>query len=311
MEKSGSGSGSGANEHSKQSNVKSIRLFGKEIFVASMQQEQERSVTLLANNVVIPPAAWTSVPFVPVAASSSVPPVSMAASSSVPPVFMAASSSVPPVPVAGSPPRVQAPAPDPKPEFSQPRQRRAMSRPTAEETKRARIPPPDLPDNFKTRVTLLGGRDPVLVIQKYVYKTDVNTYENRLSLPKNQIRVDFLTDEEKAMMEYQMINFNKYRREGLPVKVVDMWMMVHDMILKKWGERKNKNGETCWSFALISRWNEVAETNGLVVGDVIQLWAFRFDGNKLGLALVKLDADIAMAVDADAEDSNSESEGSS
>ncbi|GAB2273442.1 hypothetical protein Dimus_008235 [Dionaea muscipula] len=273
----------GANEHTKQSNIKSIRLFGKEIFVATTQQEQERSVSLFAHNL-----------------------FNHSSSSFYYPNFLnkgfaaAAEQREAPKPAAAQ----QQPQP--------PRSRKPMTRPTAEETKRARIHPPALPLNFKGKITLLGGTDPMLVIQKYVYKTDVNTYEGRLSLPKNQIRANFLTREEKVMIE-QTVSINRSKREGLNVKVIDMWMTEHEMILKKWGERKNKNGETCWSYALISRWNEVAESNGLVKGDVIQLWSFRFEGKKLGLALVKLDEDMAKVVDADAEEddsSNSESEGS-
>ena len=61
-------------------------------------------------------------------------------------------------------------------------------------------PPPalDIPEEVRNHIERrLNGTDIMLVIEKKLTATDMNKGENRLSVPRKQVRVDFLTEEEK------------------------------------------------------------------------------------------------------------------
>ncbi|RVW90659.1 hypothetical protein CK203_038784 [Vitis vinifera] len=44
-------------------------------------------------------------------------------------------------------------------------------------------PPPELPEDFKVRIREMNGTHPILVLEKQLFKTDINKGENRLSMP--------------------------------------------------------------------------------------------------------------------------------
>lgn len=62
----------------------------------------------------------------------------------------------------------------------------------------------DLPTEPKDRIRALNGSDVIMVIEKTLYETDVNTGNGRLSLPARQggrqIDMRFLTEEEKVFL---------------------------------------------------------------------------------------------------------------
>nr|GMC47061.1 B3 domain-containing protein At1g05920-like [Ipomoea batatas] len=65
-------------------------------------------------------------------------------------------------------------------------------------------PPPELPVEFRNLIHQLAGNRAVcvekLVIQKELTKTDVNSTQNRLSIPARLVREEFLTEEEHLLL---------------------------------------------------------------------------------------------------------------
>ena len=135
-------------------------------------------------------------------------------------------------------------------------------------------PPPDLPQEFKEVIKKMGGRDELLVIQKKLFKTDITKNNNRFSIPLRQIvRTDFLNEEEKEKL-----------RAGQEIRVQFIDPMLNTghinydchIVLVQWDMPKD-TGNTSSTYALRSTWNEVRESNGLKIDDVVQLWSFRVD----------------------------------
>ncbi|KAL6321092.1 hypothetical protein AAG906_012864 [Vitis piasezkii] len=68
-------------------------------------------------------------------------------------------------------------------------------------------PPPELPEDLKVRIREMNGTHPILVLEKRLFKTDINEGENRLSMPLNQIRREFLSEDEKMrVVEGMQVN---------------------------------------------------------------------------------------------------------
>nr|POE67141.1 putative b3 domain-containing protein [Quercus suber] len=127
-------------------------------------------------------------------------------------------------------------------------------------------PPPDLPQEFQEKIKDMGGRDKLLVIQKKLFKTDITKGNNRFSIPLRQIvRADFLTEEEKELLR---------ARHKIEVQFIDPMLKIGDIVLAQWDMPKD-TGNTSSTYVLISTWNEVQESNGLNIDDVVQLWSFR------------------------------------
>uniref|UniRef100_A0A7N0V933 Uncharacterized protein n=1 Tax=Kalanchoe fedtschenkoi TaxID=63787 RepID=A0A7N0V933_KALFE len=90
-------------------------------------------------------------------------------------------------------------------------------------------PPPDLPESFKERIQRLGGRNPVLVIKKRLFSTDVAKYHNRL---------EFLKDHERELLDGML---RSGRCEALKPRILDAKGDERIILLKEW-EMKKDNG---------------------------------------------------------------------
>ncbi|KAL0013242.1 hypothetical protein SO802_000311 [Lithocarpus litseifolius] len=140
-------------------------------------------------------------------------------------------------------------------------------------------PPPDMPKEFKNRVMAKNGSDVKLVIQKKLSKTDMLGRFARLSLPKGQMRAEFLSEDEQ--MSLQQKEEDGVRYKGFKVQLIQPSLEECSISLKKWKQGSNN------SYMLTSPWNEIAKNNGLEVGDIIQLWSFVVDHSPC-LILIKL-----------------------
>ncbi|XP_021909293.1 putative B3 domain-containing protein At2g27410 [Carica papaya] len=145
---------------------------------------------------------------------------------------------------------------------------------------------PDLPERFRTVIKEMQGNDhqePILVIQKRLFASDLVQNNNRLSVPLNQVRTEFLTPEENRSLD---------NNSKLSVNIIEPSLQVSDITLTRWEMRKS-NGKINYMYAFISTWTAINKRNRLRVGDVIQLWAFRKADGTFAFALVKLDGDQA------------------
>lgn len=150
-------------------------------------------------------------------------------------------------------------------------------------------PPPRMPDGVKElMIRQLAGShreisDGILVIQKELTETDVNSHHNRLSIPIMQLKAEFLTYEEKELL---------CKRNGKKVCSMDDVPFITPMMeaekvsLRRWEMKKERGGSSV-SYVIAKTWNKIRGKNKLRGKMTIQLWAIRVDGN-LWLALVKL-----------------------
>ncbi|KAJ9673053.1 hypothetical protein PVL29_026364 [Vitis rotundifolia] len=65
-------------------------------------------------------------------------------------------------------------------------------------------PPPKLPKDFKVHIREMNDTHPILVLEKQLFKTDINKGENRFSMPLNQIKREFLSEDEKIRVVERM-----------------------------------------------------------------------------------------------------------
>ena len=150
------------------------------------------------------------------------------------------------------------------------------SKPIKEKPSRM-IQQPDLPNKYTDIITAKNGCELKLIIEKKLFKTDLEKDANRLSIPKGQLKAEFLGQKEHIILQEKVEGHYK----GIEVPLVQPCREVSTILLKNW---KYGNGN---SYMLSSQWNDVAEKNGLKVDDIIQLWSFRVN-HELWMALVKL-----------------------
>ncbi|KAL5768089.1 hypothetical protein ACOSQ2_014872 [Xanthoceras sorbifolium] len=128
-------------------------------------------------------------------------------------------------------------------------------------------PPPDLPEEFRSMIDKLNGTDIMLVIQKNITETDMDTKLNCLSVPRKQVRAEFMTEEEKQRLE---------KKQGREVLMIQPCLEeAKEITLQKWNMSET---------ILIKR-------NQLKQGSLVQLWSFRIpkeSNSMLGFALVNL-----------------------
>ncbi|KAL6321158.1 hypothetical protein AAG906_012930 [Vitis piasezkii] len=132
-------------------------------------------------------------------------------------------------------------------------------------------PPPELPEDLKVRIRELNGTRPILVLEKQLFKTDINEGENRLSMPLNQIRREFLSEEEKMRVV-----------EGMQVKLIQPSLEETTVTFKKW-----KMKESCHLYVFTREWKLIVNDNSLEARTRIQVWSFRV-GSELWFALVRV-----------------------
>ncbi|KAH7543339.1 hypothetical protein FEM48_Zijuj02G0173800 [Ziziphus jujuba var. spinosa] len=141
-------------------------------------------------------------------------------------------------------------------------------------TQHSWYPQPELPTEVKNVIERLGGSDAKLVIEKEVYGTDLHPHHDRISIPKNQVRVEFLNDQERNEIE---------NNDGIRVRVIEPCLRETILSLRQWQLRSSI------SYVLNGGWKYVAARaeNQLKVKDKVQVWSFRVNG-ELRLAVVKL-----------------------
>ncbi|KAL5770514.1 hypothetical protein ACOSP7_014668 [Xanthoceras sorbifolium] len=87
-------------------------------------------------------------------------------------------------------------------------------------------PPPDLPEEFRSMIDKLNGTDIMLVIQKNITETDMDTKLNCLSVPRKQVRAEFMTEEEKQRLE---------KKQGREVLMIQPCLEeAKEITLQKW-----------------------------------------------------------------------------
>ncbi|XP_061367994.1 B3 domain-containing protein At3g25182-like [Gastrolobium bilobum] len=140
-------------------------------------------------------------------------------------------------------------------------------------------PPRGLPIEFMNRIRELNGTNIKFLMTKTLFHTDVSPSHNRLSMPINEIRCDFLTEAENGMLE---------EREGangglvgVEVTVLDPCLREYPLILKKWKMTSSS------IYTLIKNWNIIVPENNLEKGHQLHIWSFRVDA-KLYFALNKV-----------------------
>ncbi|KAL7165997.1 hypothetical protein ACSBR2_036792 [Camellia fascicularis] len=112
--------------------------------------------------------------------------------------------------------------------------------------------PPELPEKLKQLHKDREVSEAVLVIQKKIYNTDINTSQGRLSMPLRQIKnMEFLSEKEKDLLS---------ERGGIAVKLIDLAdknCEVYNVTLKQWKLKYTSN------YCLVTGWNTFLTKNRL------------------------------------------------
>ncbi|KAL3503321.1 hypothetical protein ACH5RR_037770 [Cinchona calisaya] len=152
------------------------------------------------------------------------------------------------------------------------------------------IPPPQgLPIRFKERIIEESrgefDNEEVLVIQKTLSQSDVNSNMGRFTIPSRHMSNKFLNEDEDVELDGYVGRY-KYH---IPVSLIDPSLECVVVHLRKWTMEKKESDKSSISYVLNgeSSWNKVMEKNRLEIGDTMQLWAVRV-GGKLWFALVRL-----------------------
>ncbi|XP_031247878.1 B3 domain-containing protein At2g31720-like [Pistacia vera] len=127
---------------------------------------------------------------------------------------------------------------------------------------------PEMPEKFKRIIKEMNGIKTTFVMQKKLTQTDVAKVNNRLSIPRKQMRnCDFVDEEEMKILD---------DKKGIMVHLVTPSPSadIVELELKKW-----KMSST-YTYNLIGAWfkNVVdKEANQLQPGGLVRLWSFRQD----------------------------------
>ncbi|XP_059447843.1 B3 domain-containing protein At1g05920-like [Corylus avellana] len=140
--------------------------------------------------------------------------------------------------------------------------------------------PTQMPTEFKDKIAGLQGLNIKLVIQKELTITDMNPSQDRFSIPRGQMRFDFLSNEDQARLKEKEANGKHFK--GKKVPLIEPGLKESSVFLKKW-----KFGNSS-SYVLSNPWMDIAKRNGLKPGNNVQLWSFKVN-QKLCLALINLD----------------------
>ncbi|EEF40411.1 hypothetical protein RCOM_0610210 [Ricinus communis] len=132
----------------------------------------------------------------------------------------------------------------------------------------------NIPYELRRKIETKGGTNVKLVMTKKLFKTDLSSGHNRLSMPLNQIKDHtFLQEEERQKLE-------KY--DELSVQFMEPCGVDSVVKVKKWAYRNQKGS----SYALRTGWNDVVARNQTTEeeikefkeNDMIQIWSFRVEG---------------------------------
>ena len=141
---------------------------------------------------------------------------------------------------------------------------------------------PELPVILRNRIRALGGSDVTFVIQKPLFKTDVSSGHNRLSIPLNQVQQSFLTPEETERLNS---GGNGKKCAAMEVMLIEPSLHRETISLRKWNMKKASGNSTSMC-VLVTNWKSVTERNSMKEDETVQLWSFRIK-SRLGFALVK------------------------
>ncbi|KAH7840114.1 hypothetical protein Vadar_012818 [Vaccinium darrowii] len=134
----------------------------------------------------------------------------------------------------------------------------------------------ELPEEFKDKIRELNGSDAIMVMEKKLFATDVNTGNARLSLPAREIDLRFLSEEEKVFLATRQ-DGNKISR--IKSRIIVEGGMEHGICLSQWEMPKKASGNVSVVYVLLSGWKDVVEAHNLRKDDIVQLWSFRVEGN--------------------------------
>ncbi|XP_031119044.1 B3 domain-containing protein At5g24050-like [Ipomoea triloba] len=147
-------------------------------------------------------------------------------------------------------------------------------------------PPPGLPVEFRNFILQLAGNRAVrvekLVIQKGLTNTDVNSTQNRLSIPARLVREEFVTEEEHLLL----CQHNGKNVCSIEVPLITPMMEVAKVSLRRWEMKKEKGGSSV-SYVIANTWNAIRRRNKFESDMIVQLWAIRVDLD-LWMTLVRL-----------------------
>ncbi|OMO52643.1 hypothetical protein CCACVL1_29148 [Corchorus capsularis] len=150
---------------------------------------------------------------------------------------------------------------------------------------------PVLPERLKEMIKDMGGTDEKLIIEKSLYKTDKSETHCRLSIPKNQVRVEFLTDEEKKLLKSGSSN---KERKSIEVLLIEPSLQTRKVSFKIWVMGKGLGKKACTLYVFGGCWKSVLKDNGLEINDLIQVWSFRVKSTLcFALVVVKRHSDNA------------------
>ncbi|XP_044506839.1 putative B3 domain-containing protein At3g24850 [Mangifera indica] len=125
---------------------------------------------------------------------------------------------------------------------------------------------PMMPEKFKRIINEMNGMKTTFVMQKRLTETDVAKVNNRLSIPRKQMRnCNFIDEEEMKTLD---------EKKGIKVNVVTPSTETVELELKKW-----EMGST-YTYNLIGAWIKKVvdkEGNKLQPGRLVRLWSFRQD----------------------------------
>ncbi|XP_010558862.1 PREDICTED: B3 domain-containing protein At1g05920-like [Tarenaya hassleriana] len=143
-------------------------------------------------------------------------------------------------------------------------------------TSKSPVPPREAPLWLLNVMREMNGYAPKLVIEKNLFKSDINRNLGRLAIPTNHVvEKDFLTATEERMID------EKCRLKTSDVDVVavlvDPLHRKWNVVLRRWDMAKD-SGNCSSIFVFVSTWNSIVDANGFKEGDPIELWSFRSQG---------------------------------
>ncbi|CAI9278700.1 unnamed protein product [Lactuca saligna] len=161
--------------------------------------------------------------------------------------------------------------------------KRSKSTPTVEKNKKVEIVKNQITQELEEFITnKLKGKEAKVVIQKTLYRSDLEENQNRLNMPMKQVIKpdEFLRKNEKEDLE---------NGKEFEVRLLGPRLEMHKkpMMLKMWRMNSTSN------YVLKTEWNRFVKANekDLEINKKIQVWSFRID-EKLCFAIARLERHV-------------------
>ncbi|XP_074317953.1 uncharacterized protein LOC141654735 [Silene latifolia] len=138
----------------------------------------------------------------------------------------------------------------------------------------------ELPPEYLEKIKKLNGRNIQRIEEKPLTASDVRPNLCRLLLNQKNLVVKpkFLTDDEEKKIAK--------KDEYINAKLIEPMGCYQEIKVNKWHMNHNSYN------TLLKPWKELAASNGFGENDVVQVWSFRFDDdkvrNQLGIAIVRI-----------------------